>query len=63
MILCGFASAGDLLKLWFGNTTIQQQIIWVMALTGALTESGAVNVFARKILRINYCRDIQCVSP
>ncbi|MDD3902579.1 MAG: hypothetical protein WC136_11870 [Sphaerochaeta sp.] len=51
MILCGFASAGDLLKLWFGNTTIQQ-IIWVMALTGALTESGAVNVFARKILRI-----------
>lgn len=39
MIVCDFTTAGDLLKTWFGNTTIQQ-IIWVMALTGAVTESG-----------------------
>lgn len=51
LIVCDYASAGELLELWFGNTTIQQ-IIWVMALTGAVTESGAVNVLARKILKI-----------
>ena len=51
MIVCDFTTAGDLLKTWFGNTTIQQ-IIWVMALTGAVTESGAVNVLARKVLKI-----------
>ena len=51
MILCGFSTAGDLLKTWFGNTTIQQ-IIWVMAFTGAVTESGAVSALARKILKI-----------
>lgn len=53
MILCGFSSAGDLLKTWFGDTTIQQ-IIWVMAFTGAVTESGAVNVLARKMLKIKW---------
>jgi len=51
MIVCGFSSAGDLLKTWMGNTTIQQ-IIWVMAFTGAVTESGAIDVLSRKILRI-----------
>lgn len=51
IILCDFASANELLSMWFGNATIQQ-IIWVMALTGAVTESGAVNVLARKILKI-----------
>ena len=51
MVLCDYATAGDLLKMWFGNITIQQ-IIWVMALTGAVTESGAVNVLARKILKV-----------
>lgn len=51
MIICDYSTAGDLLKTWFGNTTIQQ-IIWVMALTGAVTESGAVNVLARKMLKI-----------
>lgn len=51
MVICDYATSGDLLKMWFGNPTIQQ-IIWVMALTGAVTESGAVNVLARKILKI-----------
>lgn len=49
LLICNFAGAGDLLKAWFGNSTIQQ-IIWVMALTGAVTESGAVNVLSRKML-------------
>lgn len=53
MILCGFSTSGDLLKTWFGDTTIQQ-IIWVMAFTGAVTESGAVNVLARKMLKIKW---------
>lgn len=51
IVICDYVTAGDLLKMWFGNATIQQ-IIWVMALTGAVTESGAVNVLARKILKI-----------
>ncbi len=51
MVICDYAAAGDLLRTWFGNATIQQ-IIWVMALTGAVTESGAVNVLARKMLKI-----------
>ncbi len=51
MIICNYTTAGALLGTWFGNTTIQQ-IIWVMALTGAVTESGAVNVLARKVLKI-----------
>ncbi len=51
LVLCDYASASELLSMWFGNATIQQ-IIWVMALTGAVTESGAVNVLARKILKI-----------
>lgn len=51
MILCDYTTAGGLLATWFGNATIQQ-IIWVMALTGAVTESGAVNVLARKVLKI-----------
>ena len=46
-----FAKGSALLGTWFGDTTIQQ-IIWVMALTGAVTESGAVNVLARKMLKI-----------
>lgn len=51
MIICDYTSASALLSTWFGNTTIQQ-IIWVMALTGAVTESGAVDVLARKVLKI-----------
>lgn len=51
LIVGQFTTAGEMLKLWFGNVTIQQ-IIWVMALTGAVTESGAVNVLDRKVLRI-----------
>ena len=51
MITCGFSKASSLLATWFGNTTIQQ-IIWVMALTGAVTESGAVHVLARRVLKI-----------
>ena len=51
MIICDYSSASGLLATWFGNATIQQ-IIWVMALTGAVTESGAVNVLARKGLKI-----------
>lgn len=50
MIICDYTTASGLLSTWFGNTTIQQ-IIWVMALTGAVTESGAVNVLARKVLK------------
>ncbi len=46
-----FTTGNDLLKTWFGDTTIQQ-IIWVMALTGAVTESGAVNVLARKMMKL-----------
>lgn len=51
MIICDFTTASGILATWFGNVTIQQ-IIWVMALTGAVTESGAVNVLARKVLKV-----------
>ena len=51
LIICGYSTSSGLLASWFGNATIQQ-IIWVMALTGAVTESGAVNVLARKVLKI-----------
>ncbi|MPW27348.1 hypothetical protein GC105_16410 [Alkalibaculum sp. M08DMB] len=51
MIISGFTDATSLLSLWLGNPIIQQ-IIWVMALTGVVTESGAVNVLARKMLSI-----------
>lgn len=51
MIICDFTTPRDMLQTWFGNTTIQQ-IIWVMALTGAVTESGAMDVLARKTLKI-----------
>lgn len=51
MIICEYSTASGLLATWFGNATIQQ-IIWVMALTGAVTESGAVNVLARRVLRV-----------
>jgi sodium-dependent dicarboxylate transporter 2/3/5 len=53
MVMWRFQSAGQLLGTWFGNTTIQQ-IIWVMALTGAVTESGAVDVLSRKMLRLKF---------
>ena len=46
-----FSSGNALLATWFGNVTIQQ-IIWVMALTGAVTDSGAVNVLARKMMKL-----------
>ena len=46
-----FTTGNALLATWFGNVTIQQ-IIWVMALTGAVTESGAVNVLARKMMKL-----------
>ena len=46
-----FTTGNALLGTWFGNVTIQQ-IIWVMALTGAVTESGAVNVLARKMMKL-----------
>lgn len=51
MVICDYMTAGNLLQAWFGNTVIQQ-IIWVMALTGAVTESGAVHVLSRKALGI-----------
>ncbi len=51
MVTTNYMAGPALLSNWFGNTTIQQ-IIWVMALTGAVTESGAVNVLGRKMLRI-----------
>lgn len=51
IVMCGYTTASGILGTWFGNVTIQQ-IIWVMALTGAVTESGAVNVLARKMLSI-----------
>ena len=51
MVILGYSSAGGVLGAWFGNPVIQQ-IIWVMALTGALTESGAVDVLGRKVLRM-----------
>lgn len=51
LVMCGYSTASGILATWFGNVTIQQ-IIWVMALTGAVTESGAVNVLARKMLKI-----------
>ncbi len=51
LIIGNFTSASALLSTWFGNATIQQ-IIWVMAFTGAVTESGAVNVLALKFLKI-----------
>lgn len=46
-----FSTGSDMLKTWFGDTTIQQ-IIWVMALTGAITDSGAINVLARKMMKL-----------
>ncbi len=51
LVICEYMKASDVLSAWFGNATIQQ-IIWVMALTGAVTESGAVSVLARKVLGI-----------
>ena len=51
LVMCDYLKASEVLSTWFGNVTIQQ-IIWVMALTGAVTESGAVNVLARKVLKI-----------
>ncbi len=51
MVMCGYQNASTMLATWFGNVTIQQ-IIWVMALTGAVTESGAVSVLGRKVLHI-----------
>ena len=50
-----FAKGSALLGTWFGDTTIQQ-IIWVMALTGAVTDSGAVNVLARKMMKLKVMR-------
>lgn len=50
-----FTTGNALLGTWFGNVTIQQ-IIWVMALTGAVTDSGAVNVLARKMLKLKIMR-------
>lgn len=50
-----FTTGNALLGTWFGNVTIQQ-IIWVMALTGAVTDSGAVNVLARKMLKLKVMR-------
>jgi len=55
MVVTGFATAGGLLSTWFGNTVIQQ-IIWVMAITGAVVESGAVNVLSRKALRLKFLK-------
>ncbi|MGN1015364.1 MAG: hypothetical protein ACI4PL_00025 [Faecousia sp.] len=46
-----FTKGSALLGTWFGDTTIQQ-IIWVMALTGAVTDSGAINVLARKMMKL-----------
>ena len=51
LIVGNFATGSQMLSQWFGNPTIQQ-IIWVMALTGAVTESGAVHVLGRKVLSI-----------
>ncbi len=51
MVMCGYQTAANMLSTWFGNATIQQ-IIWVMALTGAVTDSGAVSVLGRKVLKI-----------
>lgn len=51
MVMCGYTSADGALSTWFGNTTIQQ-IIWVSALAGALSDSGAINVLARKMMKI-----------
>lgn len=55
LVMCDFSTSSELLKTWFGNPTIQQ-IIWVMALTGAVTESGAIGVLGRKILTIKSLR-------
>lgn len=55
LVICGYQTSNALLATWFGNVTIQQ-IIWVMALTGAVTESGAVDVLARKVLKIKALR-------
>lgn len=51
MVVCGYTTANGALATWFGNTTIQQ-IIWVAVMAGALSESGAVNVLAHKMLKI-----------
>ena len=51
MVMCGYTTANGALATWFGNTTIQQ-IIWVSALAGALSDSGAINVLARKMMQI-----------
>lgn len=51
LVMGNFTTASGILSTWFGNTTIQQ-IIWVMAFTGAVTESGAVDVLAKKFLKI-----------
>jgi len=53
IVLCGYLPAKSLLSTWFGNSTIQQ-IIWVMALTGAVSESGAINVLSKKMLHLKF---------
>ena len=51
MIDCGFSTSGDLLTSWFGNTTIQM-LIWLLAVTGAVADSGAVQVMVYKLLSL-----------
>ena len=51
MIDCGFSTSGDLLTSWFGNTT-NQMLIWLLAVTGAVADSGAVQVLVYKLLSL-----------
>ncbi len=51
MVFHGYLTAGDALTGWFGSATVQQ-FIWIMALCGALKESGAPVIIAKKLLNM-----------
>ncbi len=48
-----FDTGSGILIAWFGNTSIQQ-IIWVMALAGAVADSGVFNLLVPKLLKFKF---------
>jgi sodium-dependent dicarboxylate transporter 2/3/5 len=48
-----FDTGAGILATWFGNSAIQQ-IIWVMALAGAVADSGVFNLMVPKLLRFKF---------
>ena len=53
LVLGGFDTGAGILATWFGNPSIQQ-IIWVMALAGAVADSGVFNLLVPKLLKFKF---------